>query len=66
MDGGPFSLLQDANRVLFIGPEGGWSKEELERFNKAKTQRVSVGANTLRAESTPGAALAILSYLDSI
>ena len=66
MGGGPFNLLANANRILFIGPEGGWSEDELARFNAARVQTVSVGPNTLRAESTPGAALAILSYLDSV
>ena len=65
MEGGPFNLMAAADRLLFVGPEGGWSDKELEQFRLARAQRVSVGPNTLRAESAPGAALAILSYLDS-
>lgn len=65
MDGGPFNFHLGADRLLLIGPEGGWSEQELDSFERARVQRVSVGPNTLRAESTPGAALAILSYLDS-
>ncbi|MEE2785326.1 MAG: RsmE family RNA methyltransferase [Pseudomonadota bacterium] len=65
MDGGPFNSLTGADRLLFIGPEGGWSDEELRFFEEEKVQRVSVGPTTLRAESTPGAAMAILNYLDS-
>ncbi len=65
MDGGPFNSRTGADRLLFIGPEGGWSDEELRFFEEEKVQRVSVGPTTLRAESTPGAAMAILNYLDS-
>ena len=66
MHGGPFNLMSNADRLLFVGPEGGWSDQELEQFKQARAQRVSVGPNTLRAESAPGAALAILGYLESL
>ena len=64
MDGGPFNFQIGADRVLLIGPEGGWSQAELSLMESARVQRVSVGPTTLRAESTPGAAMAILNYLD--
>ena len=59
-----FNFQIGADRLLLIGPEGGWSKAELSLMESARVQRVSVGATTLRAESTPGAAMAILNYLD--
>ncbi|NKC00377.1 MAG: RsmE family RNA methyltransferase [Pseudomonadales bacterium] len=64
MDGGPFNFQIGADRLMLVGPEGGWSEAELSLMESARVQRVSVGPTTLRAESTPGAALAILNYLD--
>lgn len=36
---------------LLIGPEGGWSDEELKRFENSHTKMFSLGKTTLRAET---------------
>jgi 16S rRNA (uracil1498-N3)-methyltransferase len=63
MEGGPLNYHVGADRLLLIGPEGGWSDDERRLFDQERVQRVSLGPTTLRAESTPGAAMAILNYL---
>ena len=51
---------QEATSVaLAIGPEGGWTEEELQRFEKAGWISASLGATILRAETAAIAALAI-------
>lgn len=46
-----------------IGPEGGWTPEELTLFNKHNWQSASLGPRILRAETAAIAALAIASSL---
>ena len=61
-------LLKDAIRahspqgeiVLAIGPEGGWTEEELEQFVSNGWQPASLGATILRAETAAIAATAIM------
>lgn len=45
---------------LAIGPEGGWTSEELRHFADAGWQRASLGPSILRAETAAIAALAIV------
>lgn len=47
------------NSCLFIGPEGGWTEKEIERFKEAKAKIFSLGKLTLRAETAAIAALTI-------
>lgn len=55
-------LPQDANSfvLVLIGPEGGWSKEELEIAEQAESQFVTLGQYILRAETAAVAAISIL------
>jgi 16S rRNA (uracil1498-N3)-methyltransferase len=52
-----------ARAAVMIGPEGGWSAEEIRRARQAGALAVSLGPLTLRAESMPVAALAALTAL---
>lgn len=45
--------------ALAVGPEGGWSEDELEAFARAGWMSVSLGETILRAETAAIAALAI-------
>jgi len=52
-------LASAATPIAFaIGPEGGWSEEELSRFSMAGWRSVSLGSTILRAETAAVAALA--------
>ena len=61
-------LLKDAIRahspqgeiILAIGPEGGWTEEEVEQFVSSGWQSASLGATILRAETAAVAATAIM------
>jgi 16S rRNA (uracil1498-N3)-methyltransferase len=46
--------------VLAVGPEGGWTEEELQQFHNAGWTSVSLGRNILRAETAAIAAMAIV------
>lgn len=51
---------EDADRILLaIGPEGGWTEEELELFQKTGWISVTLGSTILRAETAAIAATAI-------
>jgi 16S rRNA (uracil1498-N3)-methyltransferase len=49
--------------TLWIGPEGGWSQEELKQLETAGAQRVTFGARVLRTESAAAAIAAALQAL---
>jgi 16S rRNA (uracil1498-N3)-methyltransferase len=51
------------NFELAIGPEGGWTPEELALFAKHNWQRASLGPRILRAETAAIAAIAITSSM---
>jgi 16S rRNA (uracil1498-N3)-methyltransferase len=54
-------MVTDKKRVgVLIGPEGGWTPEELDLMRKHKVAIVSLGSQTLRAET---AAIAVSSLL---
>jgi 16S rRNA (uracil1498-N3)-methyltransferase len=52
-----------ARAAVLIGPEGGWSAEEVQKARAAGAIAVSLGSLTLRAESMPVAALSALNAL---
>lgn len=59
-------LLQDPSPrsiVLFIGPEGGWTEEEIARFSAAGVRGVALTQTVLRVETAAVAAAAIVSSI---
>lgn len=48
--------------ILAIGPEGGWTHEELAAAHRAKFAEASLGDNILRTETAVLAAMAILGF----
>jgi 16S rRNA (uracil1498-N3)-methyltransferase len=49
-----------ASAVLAVGPEGGWSREELELFERAGFEPLTLGALTLRADAAAMVAISVL------
>lgn len=55
-----YSVLDKIKSVgIFVGPEGGWTNEEIEKSKEAKLISINLGALTLRAET----AVTVASYL---
>ncbi|MAE63467.1 MAG: hypothetical protein CMJ18_04275 [Phycisphaeraceae bacterium] len=58
------SRLQSARRVLvLVGPEGGWTDDEVDLAGRAGCAALCLGANVLRIETAAAAALAVVAYL---
>jgi 16S rRNA (uracil1498-N3)-methyltransferase len=51
---------KDSSLVLAVGPEGGWTNDELQAFAAAGWQSASLGATILRVETAAIAALAVV------
>lgn len=51
--------------TLFVGPEGGWTPEELDRFTNAGVPGVSLGGTILRIETAAIAAAALVAARQS-
>jgi 16S rRNA U1498 N3-methylase RsmE len=51
-----------SSAVLAVGPEGGWTDEELAAAERAGFQSVSLGRLIFRAETAVTAALAVVNY----
>lgn len=49
---------------IFIGPEGGWSEEEIGLFKLKEATLLSIGENILRTETAAIVALALIKYLN--
>jgi len=49
-----------SSAVLAVGPEGGWSREELELFEAARFEPLTLGTLTLRADAAAIVALSVL------
>ncbi|MEK7642754.1 MAG: RsmE family RNA methyltransferase [Patescibacteria group bacterium] len=61
----PCPIIHNTNPAsLFIGPEGGWSPKEIERFKDLKIEILSLGRLTLRAETAAIVALTAATLLD--
>lgn len=54
-------VQQDRTRVLLIGPEGGFSRDEEQTFETAGWPRVRLGQYVLRAETAAVVGVALLS-----
>jgi len=52
---------QDA--TVFVGPEGGWTAEEVAAARSRGVRLVTLGHRTLRADATPVAAISVLQFL---
>jgi len=58
--------LANSGVVLAVGPEGGWTDEELHSFQQAGWMTASLGNTILRAETAAIAATAIVTALHSL
>ena len=56
----PFATTAPARATLLVGPEGGWSAEEVEQAIAAGLEPLTLGPRTLRAELAPTVALSLL------
>jgi 16S rRNA (uracil1498-N3)-methyltransferase len=63
----PLSALQGQpipqDATVFVGPEGGWTEEEVEAARSHGVRLVTLGHRTLRADATPVAAISVLQFL---
>lgn len=48
--------------ALFIGPEGGWEKEEIQKLEEAGCKKATLGPRILRTETAPIAALSAIMF----
>lgn len=53
-------LILDSELSLMVGPEGGWSPGELERFRRTGYQLAHLVPSTLRAETAAVSAAAVI------
>ena len=53
-------IKRDVSLGLFIGPEGGWSADEVDMFHSHEIPLVSLGNQVLRAETAAVAALSVV------
>lgn len=66
VEGHPASTLQGARpptATILIGPEGGWSEDELAAVVSAGYLPLTLGRRTLRADAVPIVALGVLQFL---
>ncbi len=56
-------IIHHSSIALFIGPEGGWTDDEMARFNQAGLTGVKLTATILRVETAAVAAAAVVATL---
>ena len=56
------SKTKDVKMNIFIGPEGGWSPDEIELFHKHNIDIYSLGNQVLRSETAVVAALSLVMF----
>ena len=61
--GGRLDMSLTKTISVFIGPEGGWSDEEKEYFSARRIPTLSLGEQTLRAETASVAVASLLNFL---
>ncbi|MGE0405388.1 MAG: 16S rRNA (uracil(1498)-N(3))-methyltransferase [Candidatus Korobacteraceae bacterium] len=61
-----YAASPEGDLALTVGPEGGWTAEELAAFEQHRWQAASLGPGILRAETAAIAALAVCSVFNSI
>jgi len=49
--------------TLFIGPEGGWTDDEVALARAKGALPITLGPRTLRADAVPVAAISVLQFL---
>jgi 16S rRNA (uracil1498-N3)-methyltransferase len=49
--------------ALLVGPEGGWSGDEIQRAVRAGYRPLTLGRRTLRADAVPVVAISVLQYV---
>jgi 16S rRNA (uracil1498-N3)-methyltransferase len=54
------SIIKDKPIEVFIGPEGGWTQEEIELFKNKRARIISLGHMTLRAETAAIVGIALM------
>ena len=54
------TTMEPKRRLIFIGPEGGWSDEERASFQQRQLTACRLGPTVLRAETMPAVALALI------
>jgi 16S rRNA (uracil1498-N3)-methyltransferase len=59
-------LPQEQRLALAVGPEGGWTADELKLFADSHWRPASLGPNILRAETAAIAALAVVTALKDV
>jgi 16S rRNA (uracil1498-N3)-methyltransferase len=59
----PRTMAAPPEAAVLVGPEGGWSSEELAAARAAGFQPLTLGRRTLRADAAPIAALTVLQFL---
>ncbi len=66
LDGEPFDVrkinTKNNSLTIFIGPEGGWSENELAMFHKSGVPVVTLGTQVLRAETAVVATLSVIMF----
>ena len=56
------SAARPPSAALAVGPEGGWTADEIREAEAAGFAALTLGRRTLRAETAPAAALAVLRF----
>ena len=66
VEGHPVSTLagdRPASASLLVGPEGGWSADEIAAAGRAGYVPITLGRRTLRADAVPIVAIGVLQFL---